>query len=321
MRSLTRSLLPALAALTLIAPGASAAGAVDVPPLDQAHAHNDYLHARPLLDALDHGFTSVEADVYPLGDALLVGHDPFQLRPDRTVESLYLDPLLERIDDGGGSVYPGHDVHFQLLVDFKTFGEDGYRRLDAVMRDEKYAGLFTHYDNGTVTEGPVTVVLSGEKPTELVEGQTDRYAFLDGSTGGSIGADPAVVPLVSDDWTEVFSWDGSGDMPAEERAELQRIIDDAHAAGQRVRFWATPDDPGAEREAVWTALAEVGVDHINTDDLAGLQEFLSRSVSAGQPARKLSRTFRTGLSTLVSTRHTDCQVPSSICPPSTGIVA
>lgn len=276
MRSLSRFLLPALAALTLIAPAAaSAAPAVDAEPLAQAHAHNDYLHERPLLDALDHGFTSVEADIYPLGDSLLVGHDPFQLRPDRTIESLYLDPLVERIEAGDGSIYPGHDVRFQLLVDFKTFGEDGYKRFDEIMRDPKYAGLFTRYENGTVTEGPVTVVISGEKPTEFIEGQTDRYAFLDGGTGGSIGADPALVPLVSDDWTQVFSWNGSGDMPADERDELERIVGDAHAAGQRVRFWATPDSAGAERDAVWNVLEEVGVDHINTDDLAGLQEFLS----------------------------------------------
>lgn len=33
-------------------------------PLAQAHAHNDYEHTRPLHDALDHSFTSVEADVW-----------------------------------------------------------------------------------------------------------------------------------------------------------------------------------------------------------------------------------------------------------------
>src|SRR5436190_12307328 len=31
-------------------------------PLPQLHAHNDYEHKRPLFDALDHGFCSVEAD-------------------------------------------------------------------------------------------------------------------------------------------------------------------------------------------------------------------------------------------------------------------
>ncbi len=63
-------------------------------------------------------------------------------------------------------------------------------------------------------------------------------------------------------------------MPADQRDKLRRIVSDAHAAGQRVRFWASPDVPGPEREAVWTELADAGADHINTDDLAGLENFL-----------------------------------------------
>ena len=55
---------------------------------------------------------------------------------------------------------------------------------------------------------------------------------------------------------------------------LERIVETAHANDQRVRFWATPDEAGTAREALWQVLSEVGVDHINTDDLAGLETFL-----------------------------------------------
>jgi glycerophosphoryl diester phosphodiesterase len=41
-----------------------------------------------------------------------------------------------------------------------------------------------------------------------------------------------------------------------------------------VRFWATPDTPGAAREALWDELAAAGVDYLNTDDLHGLEDFL-----------------------------------------------
>src|SRR6478609_9716902 len=61
-------------------------------PLWRAHAHNDYEHPRPLLDALDHRFGSVEADIHLVGDQLLIGHDASELDPSRTLESLYLDP-------------------------------------------------------------------------------------------------------------------------------------------------------------------------------------------------------------------------------------
>src|SRR5437868_14769766 len=76
-----------------------------VKPLPQAHAHNDYEHARPLFDALDHGFCSVEADIWLVDGQLLIGHDRKDLKPGRTLESLYLDPLRERTKTNGGRVY------------------------------------------------------------------------------------------------------------------------------------------------------------------------------------------------------------------------
>jgi hypothetical protein len=71
--------------------------AEEVISLPGAHAHNDYKHARPLLDALAHGFASVEADVFLVDGELLVGHDPSELRSGRTLTSLYLEPLRNRI--------------------------------------------------------------------------------------------------------------------------------------------------------------------------------------------------------------------------------
>ena len=50
-------------------------------PLPKAHAHNDYEHKCPLLDALDHGFCGVEADIYLVDGTLLVAHDRKDLKP------------------------------------------------------------------------------------------------------------------------------------------------------------------------------------------------------------------------------------------------
>ena len=41
--------------------------AAEVTPLTRGHAHNDYAHERPLLEALDNGFTSIEADIFRSG--------------------------------------------------------------------------------------------------------------------------------------------------------------------------------------------------------------------------------------------------------------
>src|SRR5947209_11603808 len=61
-------------------------------PQIHLHAHNDYLHERPLSDALEHGFCSVEADVHLVAGKLLVAHEIEAVKADRTLQSLYLDP-------------------------------------------------------------------------------------------------------------------------------------------------------------------------------------------------------------------------------------
>ena len=72
-------------ALSVLFPSPAAERPSEVPtPLTRAHAHNDYLHARPLLDALDHGFCSVEADIYLVDGQLLVAHDRNKVDPRRT---------------------------------------------------------------------------------------------------------------------------------------------------------------------------------------------------------------------------------------------
>lgn len=62
-----------------------------------AYSHNDYLNRHPLLDALAMGFRGVEADVFLLGDSLRVGHDRRAAARGRTLQVLYVEPLLEII--------------------------------------------------------------------------------------------------------------------------------------------------------------------------------------------------------------------------------
>jgi hypothetical protein len=242
-------------------------------PLPNAHAHNDYLHERPLYDALSHGFTSVEADIFLVDGELLVAHSPEELVPGRTLQKLYLDPLARIVKANKGKVFRGSKQQLQLLVDIKYDGVNAYTELDRVLR--KYRKMLTTYAHGEVEQDAVTVVISGDRPRDLMASQQVRYAFYDGRGPDlGTGAPASFMPLLSENWTGVFTWHGVGEMPAGERQFLHQAVAIAHASGQRVRFWATPDVPGPAREAVWRELLAAGVDHINTDDLAGLEKFL-----------------------------------------------
>ncbi|GAA2936836.1 phosphatidylinositol-specific phospholipase C/glycerophosphodiester phosphodiesterase family protein [Streptomyces enissocaesilis] len=271
---------------------AALAGAVAVPsyaraaerkpghsPLRRAHAHNDYEHPRPLLDALSHGFTSVEADIHLVDGQLLVAHDPAGLDPSRTLESLYLAPLAARVGADHGSVHRGYRRPVQLLIDIKTDGAATYPELHRQLR--RYRRMLSTYAYGRVRPGAVTPVISGHRAARApMEAQRVRHAFYDGrldDLAGPGAANPApasFIPLISGNWTHSFTWQGDGPFPAAERAKLHAVVSTAHRRGQRVRFWATPDLPGPARDAVWTELLAADVDHVNTDDLAGLERFL-----------------------------------------------
>ncbi|MFI6308291.1 phosphatidylinositol-specific phospholipase C/glycerophosphodiester phosphodiesterase family protein [Amycolatopsis thailandensis] len=275
-RRILAALLAAVAATSLATAPASAHER-GVRPLPQAHSHNDYEHTRPLQDALDQGFTSVEADIYLVDGQLLVAHDLADTRPDRTLESLYLEPLRKRVLANHGGVYRQRQ-EFQLLIDVKGDANSTYAALEKRLYDPRYSFLFSLYAFGHVQKRAVTAVLSGGRPKDVMLGQRFRLAFYDGRIKDEndlgIGSDPRVTPLVSDSWTGLFTWTGAGPFPAEEGAKLHKMVKDAHAAGQRVRFWATPDTAGPAREALWKELVAAGVDHLNTDDLPGLANFL-----------------------------------------------
>ena len=240
--------------------------------LVSAHAHNDYEHRRPLQDALDRGFSSVEADVWLVDGELRVAHDLENAVPGRTLESLYLEPLADRVRENHGRVYK-HGRDFQLLIDIKSDGPSTYAAIDKALT--KYRGISTVFINGRVLKGAVTSVISGNRPLDVLKAQKVRYAGYDGRLSDLQSGMPAsLMPLVSDNWTNNFTWTGLGPMPTAERSKLRDIVVQAHHAGYRVRFWATPDVRGAAREALWSELETAGVDHINTDDLHGLESFL-----------------------------------------------
>ena len=242
--------------------------AEDAPvPLGQAHAHNDYYHKRPLLDALAQGFCSVETDVFLKNGKLLVGHFQFELREARSLEALYLAPLAERVKANGGSVYPTK-APFHLMIDFKTDGPKTYAALQPLL--EKYRSMLTEFEPIETKTKAVTVVISGSRPRAVMTKQTKRLAGYDGRLSDlGLAESPSFMPWVSDSWRSHFKWRGRGVLPAVEQAKLRKIVRRAHNNGQKVRFWAAPDNPAA-----WEALHAAGVDFINTDRLEALAKFL-----------------------------------------------
>ncbi len=250
-----------------IASAVAAQAPADMKPLTNAHAHNDYAHKRPLLDALDQGFCSVEADIFLNKDGLLVGHTAFELQPKRTLQALYLDPLRERVKAKRGHVHKA-DVPFYLLIDVKTDAKTTYAALAKVLVE--YADMLTVTQDGKTKPGAVTVIISGNCDRAGIAADAVRYAAIDGRPKDLERNDPAsLVPWVSTSWSSMFKWNGTGPMSDAEKKQLRDYVSKAHGQKRLVRFWGTPDAPEA-----WGEQLAAGVDLINTDKLAELRRFL-----------------------------------------------
>ena len=236
-------------------------------PLPRAHSHNDYEHARPLFDALDQGFCGVEADIWRVGDQLLVAHERSQVRAGRTLESLYLAPLAERARTNKGAIHSG-SPEFTLLVDVKTDPEGSYALLAPLL--ERYRGILTRFTHTNRTSGAVTVILSGSRPIEQVKAQSVRWCAIDGRLPDlEANPSPYLVPLVSDSWRPTFPVQIDAPLNASDRERLRSLVRKAHDQGRRIRFWGARDNP-----VVWREQFDAGVDLINTDKLEGLRGFL-----------------------------------------------
>lgn len=244
----------------------------NAPPkqLLQAHSHNDYEHPRPLFDALDRGFCSIEADVYLVDGELLVAHDLHKTSKDRTLRSLYLEPLFERFQKADGNDSSSSSpMELLLLVDIKSNGKAAVQELHRQLLE--YAPMISYTENDKFIRKAVTVIVSGDRSWETIQSFEPRYVGIDGRLN-DLGSNHSanLVPLVSDNWRNHFKWRGAGDMPENEKEKLVSLAKQAHEEGRKLRFWATP-----ESEAVWKELLKAKVDLIGTDDLERLKKFLA----------------------------------------------
>jgi hypothetical protein len=238
-------------------------------PLPNAFAHNDYSHKHPLFDALQNGYTNMEADIFLKGNRLVVAHINPYFKGHRQLESLYLRPLAEHITANNGQIYTGYGKPVTLMIDIKTDANSTYTALKPLL--EKYKSILTHYEDGKVIPGLITVVLSGHKPYEMIKAENNRLAFIDEDLRKAARdtSSANVYEMASCKYSSLLKWRGEGAISASERQKLCTYISMAHRCGEKVRLWASPDN-----KVVWNELLKCGVDLINTDKLVALKNFL-----------------------------------------------
>jgi len=246
-------------------------------PIANAHSHNDYNHDRPLYEALENGFMSIEIDVHSYKGKAVVCHDDEDLASKPTIDELYFAPLDKIIKQNGGNVYPDEKQQLILMIDLKKDKDDLIKILEEVF--VKYDHLIQSSLDAHHIWKPIQVIISGDPPIEKILYDRSGYFYMDGRVHHlDQRIDDYVMPRISMSYRDNFSWKPDGKLPKEDLKRLREIIEKVHARGKKFRLWAHP-----QTEAFWKFLVQEGVDWINVDDLEKFKTFSTQNTSTKLP--------------------------------------
>ena len=213
-----------------VAVGADSCAKVALLP---AYAHNDYRNRRPLIDALELGYRGVEADVFRVGNELLVGHKRSETRVANTLSRLYLEPLRERQRACGYLL--ADRSPFLLNVEIKEPDSAAFSLLLAELG--QYPELLP----------ALRVTLVGWWPTPVPGGKpwppyVRHQRVVQRGGAQTLPADSASIGLVSIDYGKVSRWRGSGAIPAADSVAISRAVELAAQLGVPLRVHHAPED-------------------------------------------------------------------------------
>ncbi|KAJ5562452.1 hypothetical protein N7535_003094, partial [Penicillium sp. DV-2018c] len=247
----------------------------------------DYWRKEPFYTGLSHGCTSTEADVWLYNGTLHVGHDQSALTKSRTLESLYINPILDVLarqnpsspfitsptKNGVWDTVPEQTLYF--FIDVKTSGRETFKAVIAALEPLREKGYLTTVKDGKITNGPVTIIGTGETPLDMVAPVKDRDYFFDAPLASLSDPEYAditdiVSPIASADFQEAvgkIAVDTDPILADEQLKALRKQIAAANERGIGARYWNTPYFPIRTRNLVWRTLLREGVMLLNADDL------------------------------------------------------
>ena len=219
------------------------------------HSHNDYERDAPFWAAYSEHFDSIEADVYCIDGVLQVSHNKKDVKPQRTFEALYLEPLLQTFKLNGGRPWADSGQTLQLLVDIKETTEPTLGTL------VKMLSAHPEVFNPAVNPYAVRVVMTGNVPEPADFDKYPEWIFFDGNLDIEYTPDQLKrVALFSAPFYKFSLWRGKGKGSRAGWDRVMSAVDKAHSQGKPIRFWGAP-----ESETVYHVFYALDIDYMNSD--------------------------------------------------------
>ncbi len=232
----------------------------------KVHSHNDYEQKIPFLMAYNTGVYEMEADVFLVGDSLVVAHTKKAINPAKTLNKLYLDPIASLFKRYKGMVSADNSYTFSLMIDIKENWEEIYPVLKREI--EKYGDIFDR----SKSKLAIQIVISGARPAESTFHTYPTWLFFDGlPTLNYPKKDLQRVTMISDNFRSYSKWDGNGEIPTADKLKFKEVIAHAKKVNKMCRFWGGPDTLDC-----WQQLAQLGATIINTDKINECQTYFEQ---------------------------------------------
>ncbi|KAK2858533.1 hypothetical protein FQN49_004636 [Arthroderma sp. PD_2] len=252
------------------------------------HSHNDYWRDVPFYTALSAGCISIEADVFLFNDTLYVGHEEAALTKERTLKSLYIDPIMGVLKktnpespfvDGptrNGVFDASAGQTLYLWIDVKNSGDEAWPHIIKALQPLRDANYLTKVKNNeTMVPGPVTVIGTGGTPLDQIVSVADRDYFYDGPLKDLTAFTSLISPIASTSLMEVvgdITSDSENPLNSTQLEAIRDQITKAKAKGIGARYWETPGWPIRLRNEMWRTLWKEGVALLNADDVHATTE-------------------------------------------------
>jgi alkaline phosphatase len=225
-----------------------------------AHSHNDYEQSHPFWWAWNAGFGSIEADIFLVDGKLIVAHYQSELALNRSLDSLYLQPLQSVIRKNNGTPYPDKTKELQLLIDIKTDSVNTLNKLIEVLKQ------YPEIINNTL----IKIAITGNRPAQEYFTSYPSFIWFDGEAHKTYSEKALTkIVMLSDNFKNYSHWNGIEPLSTNDSAVLKNAIEKAHTLKKKIRFWNAPDNTNT-----WKTLMRLGVGYINTDHIQELENFL-----------------------------------------------
>jgi hypothetical protein len=248
----------------------------------------------------------VEADLWLISNKLYVGHSEIELTDERTLQSLYVNPLVEVLERMNSltdtdNARPPIGVFYQdpaqtlvLMIDFKT--PDLWEHVVQQLAPLRERGFLTYWNGRIRIERPVTVVATGSAPFDLlIRNETYRDVFYDAPLAALEDVQGSEWSARSSTLGNFLEQDNPDSSPykynpsnsyyasssltravgrlygfsfTQPQIELIRSqVQRARDRGLVPRYWGTPRWPRGLRDEIWSVLLHKHVGVLNVDDL------------------------------------------------------